>query len=407
MTDGIDDGNEGKAAPIRDANEDWLGNIDIPRYQIKWRCIARIPIIIALIYILVQFCAYIWPSRELIPPNIYCTYIALGVLLAFLILDRIWRHESLTHYYRCEEPDSVRNTITQAQDEVAAESRHEVDGHNSRLSGDADVNALEQQVNRLLILGPEAWTGYEVLPLHQTFIPFWTIEEVIEASREYLGDLRNYAQDTKYRYEWEQVTERKRRIDEIIEKLESNSIGDGATKRSDLERRLRSMLSALIEHVTGYRDTWARGTAMIRTLTVCQCIAVGVLLFFGLMPIIHPDENAVFTILNWAALGSVGAVAASLRLLRQEEAIEVGDTEGKQETRKAILGAVLGLLAGAIGWALIAGGLVDGNLFPSVDGVTIDELGSEVAKAVFWALAAGYSFEAIFDRLRSASSNVL
>jgi hypothetical protein len=75
---------------------------------------------------------------------------------------------------------------------------------------------------------------------------------------------------------------------------------------------------------------------------------------------------------------------------------------------RLVIGIALGFLSGILIYALVAGGLVSGDAFPNMEVGEEDatsHAGKNVALAIVWSVAAGYSFEAIFDRVRLSSPN--
>ena len=110
------------------------------------------------------------------------------------------------------------------------------------------------------------------------------------------------------------------------------------------------------------------------------------------------------SILNMSMLGVCGSLTAVLLKIYHKygsDEAEVGVTKGRVQLNLAILGTSLGLVAGILFYALVAGGLLKGQLFPSFP--LMNDPG-EVAKAIFWGFAAGFSFERIFNRIRDISS---
>ena len=79
------------------------------------------------------------------------------------------------------------------------------------------------------------------------------------------------------------------------------------------------------------------------------------------------------------------------------------NTEGKKELWRAIIGSVLGLVAGVLVYSIIAGGIITGGAaVPTIEcdiSSKCKAIGS-VALSVLWAVAAGFSFERIFERVR-------
>ena len=80
--------------------------------------------------------------------------------------------------------------------------------------------------------------------------------------------------------------------------------------------------------------------------------------------------------------------------------MEIGNTAGRKELWRTILGSALGLLAGVLTFAMISGGLLPaGPVVPDVGNLEPKNVGLSIV----WAIGSGYSFERVFDRLRSAT----
>ncbi len=142
------------------------------------------------------------------------------------------------------------------------------------------------------------------------------------------------------------------------------------------------------------------GYELVRALTVVGVASIPILLAMGLLPILHPGGENYLGILNWGLLGICGAITAVLLNLRKSNIVEVGNTEGKKELRNAILGAALGLVAGVLAYAMISGELLtSGGLVPKLVNGEPHDLGL----SIIWGLASGFSFEKIFDRMRSTT----
>ena len=67
---------------------------------------------------------------------------------------------------------------------------------------------------------------------------------------------------------------------------------------------------------------------------------------------------------------------------------------------RAIIGGLLGLVAGLISFAFIKSGLIAGRLFP-FDEHTLDV--ANVFLSVIWAVGAGFWFEKVFERVRQTT----
>ena len=86
--------------------------------------------------------------------------------------------------------------------------------------------------------------------------------------------------------------------------------------------------------------------------------------------------------------------------MRKSNVIEVGNTEGKKELRNAILGTVLGLVAGILTYAMIKGGVLSaGHIIPNLN----ENLPSNIGLSILWAVASGFCSEKVFDRMRGVT----
>ena len=97
-----------------------------------------------------------------------------------------------------------------------------------------------------------------------------------------------------------------------------------------------------------------------------------------------------------------GAIASALIGLRNAKEVEVGDTSGRQELWRAVLGAPLGLLAGILVFSAIAGGLIEnGAAVPNLADPKLPDL----YLSIVWAVFSGMGFERVFQRMRSATES--
>ena len=64
------------------------------------------------------------------------------------------------------------------------------------------------------------------------------------------------------------------------------------------------------------------------------------------------------------------------------------------------LGASLGLVAGILFYTMIAGEILAGAAFPDISKGHVQY----AARSIFWGIASGFSFEWVFDRIRSVTA---
>ncbi len=333
------------------------------------------------------------------PECVCCTYIAFGFVIVGLIIYRWVRHRFIVHESRLEDRSEVDSLLAEARTVVEPKSMK---------SGREDENErrkeqLKKEMDRLEQLGEKGWTEYQVLQFNQMLVDFLPEAELVGRAQLTLEELKEYAQDSAYRYEWEQFCFWQDKIEEAIDKIENiEGAGDDEDKRKTDVAALRARLKTLIEYVTDYYAYWAEGSAIVRGIRMCGVFGLFPLLAMGLLPIVHPGGDKVLGVFNWGLLGMSGSITAVLLSLRKSDFVEVGGTEGKKELWRAVLGAALGFIAGILVYSMIAGGVLSGALFPTI--IFFEEQESkELALSIFWAITAGYSFEWVFDHLRSAT----
>ncbi|MEE9239246.1 MAG: hypothetical protein V3U58_06745 [Thermodesulfobacteriota bacterium] len=266
------------------------------------------------------------------------------------------------------------------------------------------VEDISKEVDRLKRLGNRSWTEYQVLSLNQMLVDFYYVDDLIANSRLSLAELEEYAEDSAIRYDRDKFYEMKSRIYEAIENIEKIKNDDPKNEydlaRYEASEQLRAEQRALLEHVADYNHNWSIGSKLINALTVLGVVSIPILLAMGLLPILHTSGEDYLSILNWGLLGICGAITAVLLNLRKSNLVEVGNTEGRKELRNAILGASLGLVAGVLAYSMFKGGLFESGII--VPDLKTPEM-ADVYLSIIWGIASGFSFEKIFDRMRSTT----
>ncbi len=347
------------------------------------------------LYLVDQFCAlWNWPS------SICFSYIAFGVLIAVLIIDRIIRRKILVHKARLVDQSLVEAMMIEA---ATVEPRKygsiiKPDGYKDK------VDNLNYEVKRLKDEGNRYWTEYQILSLNQMLVDFLSVDDLISSVRLSLAELEEYAEDSAYPYDRDRYYGRKQLIDEAIKKI--NKVEDSSAEDKDLTREnasvhLRAEFRTLLEHVADYNQNWSTGSLLVRSLTVLGVLSIPMLLAMGLLPVLHPSgDKIILGYFNWGLLGISGAITAILLSLRKTDEVEVGNTEGRKELRNAMLGTALGLVAGMLAYAMISGGLVrEGLIIPHIGSKAPEDIGLSTV----WAIASGFCFEKVFDRIRSTT----
>ena len=258
-------------------------------------------------------------------------------------------------------------------------------------------NKVGEEIERLQKIGAERWREYEVLSLNQMLVDFLNPQDLIATTNSVMDELYEYATDSKYRYDREYYAKWKQRVEEAVKKID-NATGQKADDKSE---QLRAVLKTLYEHLADFKKKWAEGSALVRDLLFVNAAAIPIFFTIGLVPAIHPSDPGPLGVINWAMLGVTGALVGWLRGLYQSDVVEVGNTEGKREISRAVSGTALGFVAGALTYGIIAGDLIDGVAVPST-GVCQLAL-KDVGLTIVWGVAAGFSFERVFERVGTAT----
>ena len=343
-----------------------------------------------------------------LPQCVCCTYIAFGFVVCGLVIDRWLRHDLIVHRARLEDISEVEALFVEAS--TVQRTLHGPMSDQEYF--DSKKNNLLEEVRRLKEdVGKRGWTEYQVLSLTQMLVDFLEVDELIERAELGLAELKEYAEDSSYRYEWEQFCDWDNKIRETIEKIEDPKVDQ--EQRDSYVAKLRASLKTLLEHVDEYYAYWAEGSAIIRGIITCGVMAIPIIVAMGLLPLLHPAGDKVFRIFNWGLLGITGGITAVLLSLRKSDFVEVGSTEGKKELWRAVLSAVLGLVAGILLYSMIAGGILSGSAFPSekafpeitlqISGEKVTPNVLDIGRCIFWGIASGFSFEWVFDHLRSTT----
>ena len=348
----------------------------------------------------------LWDATEI--PDCRCwTYIALSAFLVGLVMERFLYHKRRVHEARTEDQSEIRALIQEAmnvrprlliQNKNDQQEDRPKDFDELKKQVDAEVQRLTQD------LAPDAWTDYQILALDRLLIDFLPIEDLKARARSSLVDLEEYATGDTFSYDTRLYHEWEKRIDEDIEAIDNCK--DDAGKQDSIADKLRADLRSLFEHVANYESNWARGKTIVNSIRICGSAAVLVFLLMGLLEVIYPVSDTVAVpwlgILHWGFLGSAGAITSVLNSLRDSDEVEVGNTRGVQELWRAVLGAILGFVAGILIFSALAGGLInDGAAAPNL----VDMQLKDVYLSIMWAVVAGMGFESVFQRVRSAAGS--
>lgn len=354
-------------------------------------------LILALLYLADQLCFGILPPCI---SSICCTYIAFTIVLAILIIDCHIHHDLIVHKKRLEDISEIEAMFVEARTVEPTEKgpmfdRNYFDQKKTELLG--EVRYLKERGNR-------TWTEYKVLSLNQMLMEFLEVDELKVRARSSLAELEDYAEDSAYRYDQRQYDKWKDHINEAITEIDGAE--DDQESQEKAVKVLQAELQMLLEHLASYHANWSKGSAIINGIKKCASLAMPLLLGMGLLPILYPinidvdNSSRVMSVFNWGIFGIIGAITAVLLGLRKSDYVEVGNTEGMKELWRTIPGIALGFLAGTLAYWMIAGGLfTSGSIVPNLDIFSLKDTGL----SVLWAVASGFCFEKVFDRVVSTT----
>lgn len=342
---------------------------------------------------------------EWLPINIYLSYSAFIIILALLLIVRYLFHDINENKCRRVDPSKVEAMFVEV---CTLEPRLRNDSVEKPDDYERKKREAEEEVMRLKALGNKGWTEYQVLSLDQMLIDFLKVDDLIARASSRLTDLGDYAEDSSYDLEKRQYyiwdEQMKNAISIIEEKRKEKKTEECDIKDEDVDNcaeKLRAVTRELLESVADYEQNWATGSAIMRALNIYGVQLIIILIVMGLLPLYFPGGTKILGLFSWGVLGISGSIAAVLLGLRKSNYVEVGYSLGKKEMWKTVLGTGLGLVAGILMHSMIAGGLLDGNLFPNF----VAPSSGDTARSVFWGISSGFSFEMIFDRMRGVIGN--
>ena len=395
---------EGK--PGNSQQRDTLPEDTLPPQLTKLRCgllwCSRVLMLIALLY-LVYGCVQFFRHPNPIPESIYCSYLALVVFLSGFVSDFLILHPIRVHKARKEDRSEIEALIQEAEYVLPriVNPMRPVDYEEKR-------GQITKEVKRLKKLGPESWTEYQVLMLERLLIDFLSLDDLKARAQSSLAELKEYAYGSAFSYDrelyysWDKkIKSNISNIDEDDEETKDESIYlENKDRRADA---LRANLRSLQEHVADYQVNWARGSTIVSSIQICGSFSVAIFMVMGILPVFYLIQETTLLdfplgILNWGILGAAGATASALNGLRNSDEVEVGNTRGKQELWRMVLGVPLGLVSGILVLSVLRGGLIaKGAAVPSFSHYHT----SDVYLAIAWPVVAGMGLESVFQRVRS------
>ena len=355
---------------------------------------------VAGISYIVCICVLIFLLPTSVPGCICWSYIALAGFLTGLLSEFLVRHKINVHEKRKEDRSEIEALIQDAKSVQPRLIKPE------RPTNFAEKRKqLEAEVHRLTEdLGPEGWTEYQVLRLDRLLIDFLPLEDLKARALSGLDELKEYADGNAFSYDVSHYYRWEEKIKSIIEDLEKGKAKEDG-KKDEKAEALRANLRSLREHVADYQVNWAKGSSIVSGIRICGSVAVVVFTLMGILPLLYPIQHSTpqfslhWSVMEWGILGVAGAISSALIGLRNSEEVEVGYTSGRQELWRMVLGVPLGLLAGILVFAALAGDLIQsGAMVPDLEKQELPD----VYLSIVWAVVAGMGFESVFLPVRRA-----
>lgn len=377
-------------------------------------CTFRIIMLATLIF-LAYVCFQILRGSSAVPDCVCWVYLALFLFLASLMFERYIGHKKYVYKTRLEDPSEVHLLIEEAKQVQNRPSW--VDDSYSNEDFQSLTTRINEEIGRLEELGPSRWVEYEVLVLERLMADVFDANYLVSEARSSLAEVEEYASGTAFSYDSRQFLKWDERIESSISKIETtnsqkNEMNDQKEIQNDKDIvTLRSNFRSLLDHIASYEMNWSRGTTIINQIKICGAAAVVVFVIAGLFYIYYPGithrpGSPVLGLFSWGLLGSAGAIISVLYNLRNTDIVEVGNTQGSKELWDAVLGAILGFVAGILVLSILAGEVIRGGA--AVPTVLVDEAGhisyKDVYLSVTWAIVAGMGLERVFNRIRMQAS---
>ncbi len=349
-------------------------------------------------------------------PQVSCEECLLAIPIGFILLwvyGHLWLKYDLNIHERQIQDRDMIEALIQNANEVAGRIRREQQASGGESQDNSAALGLgeeiEAEIGRLRAMTPEGWTYYQTLHLDQLLVDALDTEEALKARAELrLAVLKDYGEESSYQFDTEQYQNWENRLKVVTDPINSNEYwlhrGQLADQDHSEDARLRlgkETLKALLEYVAETESDWSSGSLILRNLRIGAIFTILALLPIAFLPVMCPWEMCgSIGWFEWGLLGIVGALLSVLRQLQNSDVIELGNTEGKKEFMRAVVGGLLGLVAGLISFAFIKSGLIAGRLFPFGDDTSP---AANIFLPVIWAVGSGFWFEKIFERVRQTT----
>ena len=265
----------------------------------------------------------------------------------------------------------------------------------------------------------KGWTEYRVLTLDLLRLEPMGPQELVARARNTIDGLREYADDTEHPYPTEDFSKIEDRFRRLIDDVERP--GKLSPVKETALAMLHSELKELLEHIASVDRDWATGKVVLKSLVACSFISLLMFFLMGVLPVLSIDFSALsikaiegesflgrvspLRIENYMFLAASGALLAVLNLIRNSDQIDVGNESGRRITMRAAIGVGMGLVAGALAFALAGSELLGGRLIPDLVLITKKkaEFGDYLAMiyiGILYAFLTGFTLDRFYDRIK-------
>ncbi len=397
--------NVGRRENVNDMTKNLKTNLPptLSRREKFWSCAFRIIMLVTSVF-LAYVCFQILRGSSAVPDCVCWVYLALFLFLVSLMFERYIGHEIAAHNARLEDESEVRLLIQEAN-QIKNQPRW-VGGSYSDREFESLTTQINEEIGRLGDLGPSGWVEYQTLVLERLVVGVLEDSDLISKARLSLAEVEEYAMGGTFSYDSRQFSVWDKRINSSILKIEENILRGEKEDKRPVEN-LRSDLRSLLDHIAAYKMNWSLGKTIINQIKICGATAVIIFVIAGLFDIYYPNvsskaDSPVLGLFSWGLLGSAGAIISVLYNLRNTDIVEVGNTQGSKELWDAVLGAVLGFVAGILVLSILAGRVILSGA--AVPDVFASYEASHVYLSVTWAVVAGMGLEKVFNRVRKLTN---
>ena len=340
---------------------------------------------------------------ELCPSCNYIDYISFIWILISVYYYFYFLHPRRVYFTRLIDRDEVRSILSDMQGILA--------------KGDVEEPMkahMASEISNMDGVGYMGWTEYRVLILDLLRVEPMGPQELAARARNTIDGLREYADDTEHPYPKEDFSKIENRFQRLIDDVERP--GKLSPDEPTALAMLRSELKELLEHIASVDRDWQTGKVVLNSLVACSILSLLTFFLMGILPIINIDfriisiEGKSFSgkvsplrIENYAFLAASGAVLAVLNVIARSDQIDVGNETGRRITIRAAIGIGMGLIAGALAFALAGSGLLGGRLIPDltlIKEAKFEDYMVMIYLGILYAFLTGFTLDRFYERFR-------